>query len=798
MGKSRLIREFLASVDGETSVLRGRCLPYGEGITYWPLAEALREAAGISDSDDRAAAGRKLLALLAGDRDAELIAARLATAIGLSDEPAAQAELFWAVRRTLEHLAASRPLVVVFDDIHWAEPTFLDLVDHLADWSRDVPVVLLTPARPELLDERPNWGGGKLNASTILLETLPNDATERLIDALPGGPVLPAGLRERIAAAAEGNPLFVEELMAMLVDDGDIRLTDGEWQAAGDLEHLAIPPTIQALLAARLDRLSDDERGVAERASVVGRVFEPEAVAALSAAGSAGGLADQLMALVRKELVRPDRSEVTGGDAFKFRHILIRDAAYNALPKRERADLHERFADWLELVVGDRAAEFAEIIGHHLEQARRYQLELGSNVPPALSERATRWLREAAERAWDRWDFDGAMRLFDHAAGVAATNERLDLLERKAWAIRRQGHYRRSRIEAEALVGEAEAAGSEGAALRARLLSADLATYEDSAAIPLVAELLPGISARLEELGDAPGLAIAAYVQSGLHIMGLRFDQSYASLMQAYKHAAASSSAWIETFLTNDRLSAGESGSTPFSVLRKSIETSHTGSAGRWEPGQRACWEADFAILEEGMPGAQSAMDRARATLAEHGDTVALGGITAFWPAFLLYVGDVALAAALAMEAQSSLSAQGNESGRQTVAALAGEALAKLGRADDATPYIEDASLADPSDVITHVIADRARACIELSRGNLEEAEAHAVRAMERQAGAEAPIDRAQSLITLAEIRTARDKPAEARILLAEARELMVAKEAHAIVRRIDAMRADMTDQHVS
>jgi class 3 adenylate cyclase len=410
VGKSRLVSEFLTGLADTAKVLRGRCLPYGDGITYWPLAEALRAGAGIADADDRAAAARKLHALVAGERDAELLAARLATAIGLSEEAAAQAELFSAVRRTLEFLARQWPLVVVFEDIHWAEPTFLDLLDHLAEWSRDAPLLLLTPSRPELLDLRPGWGGGKLNTTTLLLEALPPEAAGRLIDALPGGTVLPAPLRERISAAAEGNPLFLEELLAMLVDDGVLGSDGGRWVAVGELAQLAIPPTIQALLAARLDRLAPDERRVAERASVVGRVFEPEAVAALSPEESPPAIDQRLMALVRKELVRPDFSEVTGGDAFKFRHMLIRDAAYNALPKRERAELHERLADWLEHITSERVGEFAEIIGHHLGEAVRYRDEMGlKHEVQAL--RAASWLLAAGRRAYDRSDLLGAAAL---------------------------------------------------------------------------------------------------------------------------------------------------------------------------------------------------------------------------------------------------------------------------------------------------------------------------------------------------------------------------------------------------
>ena len=791
VGKSRLIREFLGGLDADARVIRGRCLPYGEGITYWPLAEALRDAAGIVDSDDRAAAGRKLLTLLDGERDAELIAARLATAIGLSDEPAAQADLFWAARRTLEHLAGTRPLVVVFEDIHWAEPTFLDLIDHLAEWSRDAPIFLLAPARPELLDARAGWGGGKLNATTILLETLPADATGRLIDALPGGPSLPGALRQRIAAAAEGNPLFVEELMAMLVDDGVVRPANGGWEAVGDIDDLTIPPTIQALLAARLDRLSADERHVAERASVVGRVFEPEAVAALSQASSTPGLGDQLMALVRKELVRPDRSEVTGGDAFKFRHILIRDAAYTSLPKRERADLHERFADWLEQVSGDRAPEFAEIIGHHLEQARDYHVELGTPTPPDLGRRATEWLRSAAVRAWDRWDYPGAATLFEHAAAQApSVEERLDLRERAAWALRKTGRYREAGAAAEALARDAEDMGHDAAAMRATLLATDTATFENTAVVPRLAEQLPDIAGRLRQLGDRRGLAIAGYVESGLHIMGVRFDQAFAALKEALDHAAASDSSWIGHFVQADLAGVAELGSTPIAVLRAYVADSYADQPAHWSPGLRAITEADIAILEDDIEEASAAMDRARAVIHEHGSFDSSSAGVAFWAALLLYAGQLERATKHGIEGQDQLIRVGNENLRLTMAGVVGEALAMLGRAEEAAPYIAEASTADASDVGTHVFADRARAWVALGRGDLAEADRYATQAMHRLERTEAPLDRAQTLVLQSAVAAARGDRDGARAHLDQARGLALAKGARAVVRAIDERRS--------
>ena len=257
--------------------------------------------------------------------------------------------MFWAIRRLMEHVARKRPLVVVIEDIQWAAPAGLDLIEHIADLSRDTPVLLLCPARPDLLDTRPGWGGGKVNATTLLLEPLGTAATDRLIAAMPGGRALPPAVVARVAAAAEGNPLFIEELLGILVDDGFLRESaDGSWDAGDDLEGVRIPPSIGALLAARLDSLGPDERAVAERASVVGRIFEQAAVTELATGDLRREVGRSLVALVRKELIRPERSDSAVGEAYKFRHILIRDAAYEAIPKAERARLHEHFADWLE------------------------------------------------------------------------------------------------------------------------------------------------------------------------------------------------------------------------------------------------------------------------------------------------------------------------------------------------------------------------------------------------------------------------------------------------------------------
>ena len=399
VGKSRLVAEFTASLDDDATILRGRCLSYGEGITYWPIGEIVRSAAHIDETDTAESARAKIRARLEGQRDADLLAARVAGAIGLSTDAAPQEEVSWAIRRFLEQLAQVRPLVVVIEDIHWAEPTLLDLLEHVAERSRDAPILLLCPARPELLDTRPGWGEGEV-ATTLLLEPLGADATGQLIAALPGGGGLPAAVEARISAAAEGNPLFVEELLGMLVDDGLLSQTaDGAWQAADELSEIRIPASISALLSARLERLPPTELDVAERASVVGRVFEQAAVTELAIEALRAEVGPSIAALVRKEFVRPERSELSAGDVFKFRHILIRDAAYDALPKAERAVLHERFAGWLESRSAIDQGDYDLIVGYHLEQAYRYRTELRDDraTTDRLAARALAYIAPAGQ-----------------------------------------------------------------------------------------------------------------------------------------------------------------------------------------------------------------------------------------------------------------------------------------------------------------------------------------------------------------------------------------------------------------
>lgn len=373
IGKSRLARELALRLADDATVLTGRCLPYGDGIAYWPLVEIFREA----------------------DAENEL---ELALTAGVSEE------IFWSVRKALERRARERPLALVLDDIHWAEPTLLDLVEHLADWTRDAPLLLLCLARPELLSSRPAWSGPR-----IRLEPLRAAECDQLIEALVDDDAADGEIRMRIHEVAGGNPLFVEQLLAMFSDRDD---------------PVEVPATMRALLAARLDALPEDERDVLERASVVGLEFEWEALAEL-APGRRRPPGALLAALVRKEYIRRHDSVE---DTFRFEHVLLRDAAYERMPKSLRSDLHERFAQWRE----DSGEEFDEIVGYHLEQAHRCLVEVRPADARAaeLSERAAARLGTSGVRAYARGDAPAAASLLHRAVSLYRTDDprRLRLL----------------------------------------------------------------------------------------------------------------------------------------------------------------------------------------------------------------------------------------------------------------------------------------------------------------------------------------------------------------------------------
>ena len=541
LGKSRLIEEFVRYVGGHAQVLRGRCLSYGDGITFWPIAEAFRQAAGILPDDTDEAARAKLWSLTGGGH--EDAALRIWSLMGFGSGAYGKDELLWSVRAVIETIARRWPLVLVLDDIHWAEPILLDLIEHVADTSAGVPLLIICAARHEVLDDRPGFLADRHGAHVIELQELSRTDTARVLKNLVGDLQLPAALEDRILSVADGNPLFAEQMISMLIDSGMIRELDGGWEFAGGYDDVTVPPNISSLLASRLDRLPPIERDIVERAAVIGLEFQAAAVAALAPEGDAGAdLAPSLAALCAKHLIRAI-SASTSGDDYQFSHILVRDAAYDRLLKRTRTRLHESFADWLLKFSGTRAPEFEEIIGHHLEQSFRYRAELGpvDGQTRSLGERAARHLGTAGSRAIDRGDMPAAASLLQRAVGMLdeghadlprlllQAGEALTDVDELAAA---EATLDAARNAAALLGNDVVARSAELARLYLRYTTDAKSAHENIVA--RVDELLP----ILEQAADHHGLARAWRLLTYAYMTAIQWDMAAKAAEQTISHAA--------------------------------------------------------------------------------------------------------------------------------------------------------------------------------------------------------------------------------------------------------------------
>jgi class 3 adenylate cyclase len=415
IGKSRLAREFAESLRERAAVAVGRCVSYGEGLTFWPLREVVTALAGAGGESSQEVQSR-LLRLLEGDDEAEVIVERVAGALGWSDSATDPPGTFWAVRKLLEAAAAERPLAVVLEDIHWAEPIFVDLIEHLAGTLDGVPVVIVALARGDLLDVRPDFGGG---APRLRLQPLSGDDSRRLVEHLLGDDGVATELAEHVFARAEGNPLFIAELVRTLVEDRRLERSDAGLSAVRS-SLLALPPTIHALLAARLDRLEPTERAALEAGAVIGRSFGCGALLELVDGADRPALDAHLDTLMRKQLIEADGGRLAGEPTFTFSHVLVRDVAYQGMLKARRANIHARFADWLERAAGERAGEYDEVLGYHLERAHRYLAELGllDERGRELAGRAARRLGSSGGRALARGDTRAAVSLLERAVSL--------------------------------------------------------------------------------------------------------------------------------------------------------------------------------------------------------------------------------------------------------------------------------------------------------------------------------------------------------------------------------------------
>ena len=796
VGKSRLVAEVLGTGSADNvQVLSGRCLPYGDGITFWPVLEIVKSAAGITESDDIEALRSKLQTTLEGEEDATAIEATLAAMLGLVPGGGALEETFWGVRRFLESLARDRPLVVVVDDLHWSAPPLLDLIEHVLHWSRDVPLLLLCLARPEFLDERPGWGGGKMNATTILLEPFDERDSSMLVENLLETADLPSELTDRVVRAAEGNPLFVEELLAMLVDDGSLVRDDGRWRQTASLSELTLPSSIQALLAARLDQLEPSELRVIEGGAVVGQVFYRAALAELAPEALAPDVGTYLKSLMRKDLVRPEGGGFPGDETYRFRHILIRDAAYRSMPKRTRAEMHERFADWLERTAGERLHEFEEIVGHHLEQAYRYRTELGEEAM-VLANRAHRHLRGAGSRASDRGDVQSAIRLLNSAVMIGTPVERAEAHLELNIAHDLAGDRR----AALAALEEARSLDDDGdgssVALRAELrtirlnrsLDPSVESYGRSAA------RIRSIIAELEPLDDVLGLADAWEALGMAEWGSARFDEAAQAFRTSIGYARRTQDPRAVRSPSFAHCVAMTMGSVRLAEARaEARETYDAFGSGPASEAFTTTIEADFASMEGKFEEARRLAARSMVIAEDLALNIVVEGILQTQALIERRVGDLEALAEPARRWYGMTSEAGDVGVGSTAAALLAEALLGLDQLSEAgrlATVAIDTSADD--DFASQVGGRRVLALIAARRGDERSARSLIEEAVDRCEGVQWPEEVGNTHLDRAEVMRLLGEEEEAIMSARRALELYAAKGIRPLEERAAALLASL------
>jgi class 3 adenylate cyclase/tetratricopeptide (TPR) repeat protein len=788
VGKSRLAAELVSACSGQSGVLSGRCLPYGEGITYWPVVEVIRKAAGLSDADSSEETRGKLLTLLEKEEDGSLVGERLGQLFGTTTSGATE-EIPWAVRRFLEATARERPIVLLLDDLHWGEPRLLDLVEYVADWVRDAPILVVCLARPELLDVRPSWAGGKLNATSLLLEPLTAAESSALISNLLGRSELAEAASRRITDASEGNPLFVEETLSMLIDDGVLRKDDGRWEVAGELSRVAVPATIQALLAARLDRLGTGEREAIERAAVEGKLFHRGAVTALTPEGSREPLTGHLQTLIRKELIRPARPEFVGEDAFEFRHILLRDAAYAAMSKDRRADLHARFAEWLARVAERRRPEYDEIVGYHFQQASRYRSELGrrDGETERLSRRAGEHLGQAGRRAFERGDVPAAVNLLGRAAALLP--ESREQLQRRidlGIALFEAGDFTRSQEVLQAVSEAAARLGEPALEWTARIEQIEVGIQVEPGMADRAGPEFEEAIRVLGELGDDAGLARAWHVSAMLTWLQARAGETLPALERAVEHAERAGDRrqlredlWLQAMTTSW-------GPTPVEEAIGRVRAVMAQSEG--DRKVEAMCLATLAHLEASRGNfdeARRLIARGRHMMRELGLTVLAAGTSHADGYIGLVAGDPQEAEAGLREGFDELERLGEKAYLSTSAAYLASALYQQGRLDEAERFTRiSEETADPSDLASHIGWRSTRGKILARRGQTEEGERLTRDAVTLAEGTDFLDTTGDSLLDLAEVLELTGRTDEAREAVTRAETLYARKGSVVLVDR--------------
>ena len=795
VGKSRLLKEFLERVSADAATLKGRCLSYGEGVTYWPIGEVVRAAAGIGADDGLEAARVKLAAMLPGHED---VTQRVGSAIGLIDESFSAEETFWAVRRALEISAERRPLVVLVDDIHWAERTLLDLLRFVVEECH-APVLLLCSSRRELLEEHPEWDEGRERSSTLTVEPLGADESARVMQNLLGVIDLDATIVERVTVAADGNPLYLEQMLQMLIDQGAIRHEGGRWITTEALSGVEIPPTIAALLTARLDRLGQSERTVIERSAVVGQVFYRGAIEALVPAPVQPEVAPCLKTLTIKELIGPHEGTLIGEEAFKFLHALIRDAAYSGLLKRTRAELHEAFVDWVESAAGDRIMEYEEIRGFHLEQA--YEIRSGLGVQDedvvTLGRRAASYLSSAGRRALNRGDLPAADNLLRRAAATLPHGDpfAVELLVEAGEALVDLGELAQADEVLGSAIDQANARGDGIAALGATIVRMRL-HYETEGDDPdgtLLQDVETAVG-EFEAAGDHMGLIRASHLLLLMHWTAGRHGAAEQAALKTIEHARAVGDRTREIRILPALATCSTYGPTP--VDEAAARCAHLLEEVGGDQKADALIRASLARLEA-MRGnfeeARQLYRRSRATLEEFGWNLFAALTSIDSGTVELMARDPAAAEDELRRDFETLDAMGERNYIATTSAYLAFALLLQGKYDEADRYITfSEETAAPDDLTSQFLWRQFRARLLSIQDKHDDAIALALRAVELTDETEETESQGNSRLDLAHVYWRAGNTEQAQASFLEAQERFRRKGIAVLVddvqRRLDAL----------
>ena len=763
IGKTRLVYEVERRLGHEMTVLTGQCLPYGEGITFWPLREVIRQACGGHDSPDQ------ITALLDGQPDAAEVAARLSLALGPGNQGRLDAaEIFWAARRLLETLARSRPLLVVFEDLHCAESTFLDLVESLAVQPGRSPVVLVCVARPELLEQRPAWATGIERAFSIELTPLAHSSAAALLNSLTGNQGIPSSTRAQLLETAAGNPLYLEQLAVSLSEQ------------AGSEIWPVLPPTIQALLGARLQRLGPGASSVLARAAVVGKDFGVEAVRELLPPEARGPLSRNLQTLVAKRLVHHDPSDRRPRQEYSFRHILIQEAAYRAIPKSLRAELHHRFADWLEYVLWEPATARPEIVGYHLEQSVRYLSELrpAEARSSPLPRRAASHLETAGRAAHDRDDVLAAVNLFDRAAALLSRDDPAlaRLYTSLGAALTEAGQLEKARATLDHAQRIAFATGDQGQRAHARVQA--LLTYLKLAptkAAVEIARALPELHAEFARSEDELGLCQTLQLQAAMHWNHARSAAAEDAWQLAAEYARRVNDRIQLTDILGWLASAALWGPAPASDGIRRCED-YLDEIGNHPSGQ--AWillsMASLQAMQDDVAMAHATLGRARSLLDTLGPTMT-AAVTQPAAVVAMLAGDPETAEKHLRLEYESLGQMGDKDILGTTAALLARAIAAQGekRYTEATELIAiSQEVAADEDISAQIICQGLSARILADRGRHAEAAGLAFAAVALAAQTDQLNPHADALLDLAHVLAASGRASEAHAAATQALDL--------------------------